>query len=290
VDCLYPALIKRKQHDDRAESPCIREPACGPQRLHETSEASHNPPRLRRRKSKGSSEVHRLDRSLIAGLPVFEGLNAGELDTVLQSARSLRVAKDTAVFEQDGEAHSFFVLLDGRVQVVKSTPDGQQVVVRYIVPGELMGIAHALGRTTYPASAIAVVDCVVLAWPGRLWPEFATAYPTFGMNTYRTVGSRLNDMQAQVVEMATEQVEQRVAHCLLRLIRQSGKETPGGIVIDFPISRQDIAEMTGTTLHTVSRLLTAWEEKGLVKSGRQQVTVVEPHRLKVLAENGTHEK
>jgi CRP-like cAMP-binding protein len=84
--------------------------------------------------------------------------------------------------------------------------------------------------------------------------------------------------------MATKQVEQRVAHALLRLINQRGRKTEEGIAVDFPISRQDIAEMTGTTLHTVSRLLTAWEDKGLVKGGRRKVTVVEPHRLMVLAE------
>lgn len=228
--------------------------------------------------------MSRLDRSLIAGLPVFDGLAAGDLDRMLEPARSVRVAREEAVFEQDADAEAFFLLLDGRVRVVKTTPDGQQVIVRYIVPGELMGIAQALGRTTYPASAIAVVDCVVLSWPGRLWAEFAAAYPSFGTNTYKTVGARLNDVQTQVVEMATEQVEQRVAHALLRLARQSGRKTADGIQIDFPISRQDIAEMTGTTLHTVSRLLTAWEEKGLVKSGRQQVSVVEPHKLLLLAE------
>lgn len=234
--------------------------------------------------------MSRLDRSLISGLPVFQGLDADGLDKILESARSMRVEKETVIFEQDGEAHSFFVLLDGRVRVVKSTADGQQVIVRYIVAGELMGIAQALGRTTYPASAIAVVDCVVLAWPGRLWPEFAATYPAFGANTYKVVGSRLNDVQTQVIEMATEQVERRVAHSLLRLIKQSGRKTEEGILIDFPISRQDIAEMTGTTLHTVSRLLTAWEEKGLVRSGRQQVTVVEPHRLMVLAEGSPRQR
>jgi CRP/FNR family transcriptional regulator, nitrogen oxide reductase regulator len=83
---------------------------------------------------------------------------------------------------------------------------------------------------------------------------------------------------------STEQVQQRVAHALLRLVKQSGKKTDEGILIDFPLSRQDIAEMTGTTLHTVSRILTAWEEQGLVKSGRQRVTVIEPHRLLSLAE------
>lgn len=234
--------------------------------------------------------MSRLDRSLIAGLPAFEGIAPDDLDKVLANARSLRVEKDVAIFEQDSAADAFFLLLDGRVRVVKTTPDGQQVIMRYIVPGELMGIAHALGRDTYPASAIAVLDCVVLAWPGRLWGEFATNYPTFGMSTYRTVGARLQDAQTQVVEMATEQVEQRVAYALLRLVRQSGRKTDDGILIDFPISRQDIAEMTGTTLHTVSRLLTAWEEAGLVRSGRKQVSVTEPHRLFLLAEGRRSER
>jgi CRP-like cAMP-binding protein len=128
---------------------------------------------------------------------------------------------------------------------------------------------------------------VVLAWPSGIWSEFASAFPSFGANTYRTVGNRLQDAHARVVAMSTEQVDQRVAHALLKLVRQSGRQTDEGLLIDFPISRQDIAEMTGTTLHTVSRLLAAWEEQGLVRGGRQKVTVVEPHRLLTLAEGRT---
>jgi CRP-like cAMP-binding protein len=228
--------------------------------------------------------MSRLDRSLIAGLAPFEGLDQGDLDRMIGQARSLRIARDHAVFEQEREAHSFFLLLDGHVRVVKATPDGQEVIVRYISPGELMGIASALGRSTYPASAIAAVDCVVLAWPSGLWSQFAAAFPSFGTNTYRTVGNRLQDAHTRMVEMSTEQVDRRVAHALLKLVDQSGRKTEEGILIDFPLSRQDIAEMTGTTLHTVSRLLSAWEEKGLVRSGRQRVTVVEPQRLLALAE------
>ncbi|RUU59976.1 Crp/Fnr family transcriptional regulator [Mesorhizobium sp. M2C.T.Ca.TU.002.02.1.1] len=225
-----------------------------------------------------------LDRSLIAGLSVFEGIAAADLDRIVGQARSVRIARGQPVFEQEQEARSFFLLLDGHVRVVKSTPTGHEVTVRYIGPGELMGIASALGRTTYPANAIAAVDCVALAWPSQLWPTFATSFPSFSANTYRMVGSRLQDAHTRVIEMSTEQVEQRVAHALLKLIKQSGKKTEEGILIDFPISRQDIAEMTGTTLHTVSRLLSAWEDQGLVKSGRQRVVVIEPHRLVVVSE------
>jgi CRP-like cAMP-binding protein len=208
---------------------------------------------------------------------------AEDLDRVLEHARSIHVPKDNAVFEQGEEANSFYVLLDGHVRVVKTTPDGQQIIVRYLSPGELMGIAYALGRNTYPASAIAVVDCVALAWPGKLWPELALAFPSFGANTYKTVGARLEDTQGRIVELSTEDVQQRVAHALLRLTQQAGRKTEEGLLIDLPLSRQDIAEMTGTTLYTVSRLLSSWEEAGIVKSGRQKVIVVEPERLSMLA-------
>ena len=88
-----------------------------------------------------------------------------------------------------------------------------------------------------------------------------------------------------MVEMSTQHVEQRIAHALLRLVKQSGKRVDHGVEIDFPISRQDIAQMTGTTLYTVSRTLSAWEARGLVESSRQKIIVREPHQLFVLAED-----
>ena len=75
-----------------------------------------------------------------------------------------------------------------------------------------------------------------------------------------------------------------MAHALLRLAKQAGKKVDAGIEIDFPISRQDIAEMTGTTLHTVSRILSAWEAEGLVEGGRQRIVLRDAHRLQGLAE------
>ena len=89
--------------------------------------------------------------------------------------------------------------------------------------------------------------------------------------------------------MSTQQVERRVAHALLRLARQAGRKVEQGVEIDFPISRQDIAEMTGTTLHTVSRTLSAWESQGLIESGRQRVVLRDPHRLFTLAEQDNSE-
>lgn len=225
-----------------------------------------------------------LDRSVIAGLPPFEGLQPEDLDRVLEQARSARYPRDSVVFEQGTEATSFFLLLDGHVRVVRVTPEGEQIISRYINAGEMFGLAVAMARTTYPATAVAAVDCVVVAWPNSAWADLSRRFPSFGASTYRTIGKWLQDTHTRMLEMVTSQVEQRVAHALLRLGHQAGRKTPEGIEIDFPITRQDIAEMTATTLHTVSRLMSAWEEKGIVSSGRQKVTIVDPHGLMLIAE------
>ena len=227
--------------------------------------------------------LYTLDRSLISDLTLFSGLAPADLDHILEKARPLRVAQADLVFEQDQDAHAFFLLLDGHVRVVKTTPDGQQVIVRYVSAGQLIGIAKALGRSTYPASAVAAVDCVVLAWPNEAWSDLSARFPSFAANTYKAVSARMEDAHDRVVELATAQVDQRVAHALLRLAKQTGQKTEHGLQIGFPISRQDIAEMIGTTLHTVSRLLTAWEHLGLVKSTRKRVTVVDSDGLLKLA-------
>ena len=227
-----------------------------------------------------------LDNSLVADLPMFAAVGPDDLNEILREAQSIRYPKGASVFQQDEEAHSFFILLHGHLRVMKVTPDGQQVVVRYVTPGEIFGIAIAMGRDTYPATALAVVDSLALVWPSAAWPRLVARHPSLAVNTIQTVGSRLQDAHTRVVEMSTEQVERRVAHALLRLAKQAGRKGDDGIQIDFPISRQDVAEMTGTTLHTVSRILSAWEDQGLVEGGRQKIVVKDPHRLFALAERG----
>ena len=225
-----------------------------------------------------------VDRSLVANLPLFAGCSAEELTEILREARSLRIAKNRNVFAEGEDAHSFFVLLHGHVRASKTTPTGEQVVVRYVAPGETFGVAPAIGLQRYPATATAVDDSVALAWPSAAWPRLVSRFPSLATNTLQTIGSRLQETHTRVVEMSTQQVEQRVAHALLRLAKQAGHKVEHGIEIDFPISRQDIAQMTGTTLHTVSRILSGWEQRGLIESGRQRIVLRETHKLLVLAE------
>lgn len=225
-----------------------------------------------------------LPRSLLKNLDLFRSVSEHDLDTVLQSAQTMRLQAGDPVFQQGQIAENFFILLHGHLKVVQTTPDGEQVTVRYVLPGEVFGIARAMRRPTYPAACIAVEESIVLNWPSSEWDHVIASNPQFAFNALQTVGQRLQDAHTRIKELSTEEVEQRVARCILRLIDSSGEQTEDGVSINFPITRQEIAEMTGTTLHTVSRLLSAWKDRGLVITGRKRVTVCRLDDLIRLAE------
>ena len=225
-----------------------------------------------------------INRAAVSGLALFEQLQPEDIDEILRLAATRRYAPGDRVFEQGDTAMQFYVLLHGRLRVTQVTSEGQQVVVRMVNPGDLFGIAKAIRRVDYPGTATAVSDSLVLSWPMHLWTEFLTRYPSLAVSAMQTMGSRLMEAQQRLQELSTEEVERRVAHAVLRLANQSGKKEGNGVRIDFPISKQDIAEMTGTTLHTVSRILSAWEAAGLVEGGRQKLLVRDPHQLVLLGD------
>jgi CRP-like cAMP-binding protein len=225
-----------------------------------------------------------LDESLVTGLPPFVGLTREQVRLILDDAVSQRHEAGASVFSEGSLATHFFLLLDGHVRAQRTTPNGEQVILHQIPPGELFGIARAMGLDVYPATAMVVSESIALTWPMRLWEPFMARFDGFARNTFRTVGARMHDKNDRIMEMATLAVEQRISSALLRLVNQSGRKVPQGIEIDFPITRQDLSEMSGTTLHTVSRTLSAWEKAGIVQSERRKITVLQPHRLVVLSQ------
>ena len=210
-------------------------------------------------------------------------MSEDDLDHVLAPAQVGDIPPDNRSSSR-GSRPSISLCLHGRLRVTQVTPAGQQVVIRMVNPGDLFGIAKALKRPDYPGTATAVAESIALTWPMALWDGLLERHPALAVNAMQTMGGRLQEAQARMRELATEEVERRVAHTILRLANQSGKKEPGGIRIDFPVSKQDIAEMAGTTLHTVSRILTAWEAEGLVKGGRQKLLVRDPHRLVLIGD------
>jgi CRP-like cAMP-binding protein len=222
--------------------------------------------------------------SLIASFALFAGIASGDLEALLAMSRTIRVRKNAQVFAQGAEALSFFVLLDGYVRATKATEDGNEITVRYVSPGEIFGVAAAIGLDHYPATAMAVVDATILSWPSAQWPTLAGKYPALAMNALRTVGSRLQDAHDRVIELTSEEVERRIARTLLRLADQAGRRVEQGIEIEIPLRRQDVGQLTGTTLHSVSRVLSVWEQKGLVLTDHQRIVLRNSSALAAIAD------
>jgi len=226
----------------------------------------------------------KLDRNLIHALPIFGAMDEAELDDVIAHAKAQRIPKGIEIFRQGEAASSFFVLLHGRLKVVKVTPQGQQVLIRFVSPGDIYGITKALRREDYPATASAVVDSVTLIWPNHLWDGLMKRHPSLASNVMETMGERLQEAHTRLKELSTEEVEHRVAHTLLRLVQKSGRDTEEGILIDFPVTQQDLAQASGTTFHSVSRVLSAWESEGLVVVGRRKIVIRDARGLAQVAE------
>jgi CRP-like cAMP-binding protein len=225
----------------------------------------------------------KLDKTLIADLPLFAGFEARALENILERAHAVHYPKGKVVFSQNENAQSFFLLLHGRLRVTQVTPQGEQIVVRFVNPGDLFGIALAIGRTTYPGTATAAADSLALLWPSAAWPEIMSEYPSLAANAMRMVGSRLQEAHQRVRELSTEDVERRLAHTVLKLAQDAGVAKKSGVEIDFPVSRQDLAEMTASTLHTVSRIISSWEASGILEGGRQRVAIRDEARLRAIA-------
>lgn len=226
----------------------------------------------------------KLDERLLQGLPPFSQLAIGQIRDILDLATLRRYDEGTPIFTEGAPVNCFYLLLDGYLRAVRTTPGGDQIIVLHISPGQLFGIAPAFLRDTYPATAVTAAETVALSWPVRHWAAFMSDYPGFATETYRTVGQRLGQVQDTLTEVATQAVEKRVASAVLRMANQSGKKTVHGIEIAFPVTRQNISDMTGTTLHTVSRLLSAWQKDGIVESTRKHITVTDPHALVLLSD------
>ena len=227
--------------------------------------------------------MRRAELSEIANFPLFAGIASEDLEYLLTLSRTIRVPKNGEVFAQGAEARSFFVLLEGFVRATKLTADGNEIIVRFVSPGEIFGVAVAIGLDNYPATAVAVVDATLLGWPSAQWRTLAGKYPELATNALRTVGSRLQDAHTRVIELTSEEVERRIARTLLRLADQAGRNVEEGIEIEIPLRRQDVAQLTGTTLHSVSRVLSSWEQKGLVHTDHRRIVMRKSSALATIA-------
>ncbi len=222
----------------------------------------------------------------MAKVSLFQDLSQDELRIVRSSARIRRAAEDEFFFLQGDPAENLFVLYNGRVKLTQINADGQQILLRIITPWSLFAAIALVGKNSpYPVSAQAAEESSALVWSRDEINRMLDKIPRLALNAMQLLAGYVIEFQDRYRELATERVERRLARALLRLAAQTGRKTSEGVLIDLPLSRQDLAEMTGTTLYTVSRILSQWESKQLIVSGRERVVVCNPHGLVRIAED-----
>lgn len=223
--------------------------------------------------------------TILARCTLFQLLDAESADQIIAAGRLYEIPPGGYFFHQGEDSTMLYVIISGRVKLSQVTSEGHQVIVNYFGPGEGLGIVMALNELPYPLSAEAIEPCMAIGWSRDVMLEMMRTNGQLAINGMNMVGRRFTQMQNRFQELATQRVEQRVARALMRLVRQFGRRTDEGVLIDMPLSREDLAQMTGTNLYNVSRILSKWENEGLIATGRKQVTLLKAHELVVLAED-----
>ena len=134
--------------------------------------------------------------------------------------------------------------MDGHIRVNKLNANGQEVIVQYLTTGDVFGISPLVSTGRHSVTTTTVVPCEVMIWPTIALEELCADIPNFALKILRALSMRLHRSQEHAMKLATAQVDQRIASTVLRLVRQTGKKNAdGGIEIDFPITRREIAQM-----------------------------------------------
>ncbi len=221
----------------------------------------------------------------LTAMEIFAGLPQPALRRIAASGRVRRLAAQTRVFSQGNAPARAHVVIDGAVRILQTGRDGEQALMRFIAPGEMFGAVALFTDGRYPADAVTMVETLEVSWSEPELLALTRCYPDLAINALRIVGRRLQEVQNRVRELATQSAERRIAHALVRLARQGGHDTPNGTRIAFPLRRKDVADISGTTLYTASRILTSWEKTGLLQNEHRHLTLLEPGRLLCIAED-----
>lgn len=225
----------------------------------------------------------RRDERFLGEAPLLAGLTTAERGKLLAAAAVRRFEAGEALFHQGDGAEAFFLLTDGRVKLTQVSAQGDEVVVRFVAPGQPLAAISLLPGRVYPVSARAAAPSRTLTWSGDRLRCLTREVPELLLVAGEAMADHMEEVTGRLREVSTERVAQRLARALVRLGEQVGREVEGGLLLDLPLTRRDLAEMTGTTLYTVSRQLSAWEGEGLVSTGRERVVLRDVEGLAQLA-------
>lgn len=222
--------------------------------------------------------------SAVERCPVFRGLPAAQMRRILEDAGERRFARGAMLFHAGEPVLLIYILAKGRVKLTVPSPGGRNDLVYVAGPGEVCGWPSALGSETYCSSACALESVHALAWNRQYAEQELATTPAISRNAFGMFSDRIREEHQRFTQLTSERVAQRLARALLKLSGSSRRDAED-TALDIPLSRDELAQMTGTTLFTVSRLLHSWQSEGIVKPRRGGVHLDSPAALLRIAQS-----
>ena len=203
---------------------------------------------------------------LLHRLPLFAGVPDAELAPFASQTRVDHFERESVVFYQGDPTDRVWIVRTGRVKIVYHETDGREVILEMIGPGEVFGGA-VLFMPQHPATSKAMEDSEIVSFSSEIYAQFLATHPQVTLKLIRMLGGRLHSMMGLQI-LAGERVERRMAHILLKLADRVGRPEPEGILITISLSRQDLADMAGTTLETAIRTMSRFRSQGIIETRR----------------------
>ena len=220
---------------------------------------------------------------ILRQVPLFASLTNDQIAAAADWFRVETFDQDALLFLEGDPADRLWVISTGQVKIVKHTSDGQENLLEVITPGEMFGGAGLL-LATHPATGVAMTPTTALSIEREPYLRLVRQYPDIALRIIQLLGERLQAAM-KMRALAVERVDVRLANILLKLCDKVGAPTDEGTRIDLPLSRQDLADMAGTTIETAIRVMSRFRKDGLVHTESGGYIVVLDHeRLQLLSE------
>lgn len=221
--------------------------------------------------------------NLIRSSALFSELSVDQCQDIARQARPKVFARNEMLFMQGEPVRDLALIRTGSVKIMQLGPNGNEVILWIHGVGNVVGGLSEPISSYHSCSACAMEQSTALVWDSSVLQSLMLKYPQIRRNASQILVSRLNELEERFREVATEKVARRVALALLRLLKHIGKKVHGGVEVS--LSREELAQMTGTTLFTTSRLLSKWGEMGFVLPRRESVLVRDACRLELVSDD-----
>jgi CRP/FNR family transcriptional regulator, dissimilatory nitrate respiration regulator len=221
---------------------------------------------------------------LLRKIYLFSGVPAADLEVLAAMALSRSFPKQAVIFWEGRDAQGFYILTQGLVKLVKSSPDGKEYIIRLVNPGETFAEAAVFGDISYPASAIALEDCQTLFFPKGPFLHHLATSPTLARNMLATLSRLMLHLTRQLEDLSLKEVSARLARYLLERCQDTHGKIAKGVTCELTTTKTQLAAYLGTIGETLSRTLARFKTLGLIEVNKGKITILDPEALRNIAQ------